>query len=135
VQDSLFLCRLFIFVQSHLELPRKETWKRFEVKFPRPLKKGEETSIEVIFDLEDTEKESIPVLSSSIVEPTETLILKVVIPDDCAHSHIVKQVLQSSAATKPLEIETDTFKDNEYIWTLNNPEISKCYMLQWDWLE
>lgn len=122
--------------QELIELKRRETWKVFEIKFPRTLKKDEEVTVEMVFELEDVKKESVPVLSSTITEPTKFLRMKVVFPDAVGVDPvIVKSVLSGLAARKPLESSTDRITFSEYIWDIPDPEISKCYMLQWTWLD
>jgi len=63
---------------------REEFWDYFDVLFPRPLKKGEEVSFVIEWDLFDESKKAIPFLSTMIDFPTERLLMRVILPPNLA---------------------------------------------------
>lgn len=60
---------------------QQATWRHFYVYLGHELNKHEEATIEVVQAFRDTGREFLPFLSKVIVEPTDSLVLQVILPE------------------------------------------------------
>jgi hypothetical protein len=119
--------------EKYFETERRSTWQYYEMKFEKPLKKGEELDVGVIWELDDLENKSVPFISATLEEPTQSLSLKVKFPNDSVVDHVIKETSPFIGAKMPFSSIREEISENEYEWIIPNPKLLFHYELRWEW--
>lgn len=112
---------------------KRDAFQQYEVYFGKIYKKGDIIDLHITFELEDFENKVVPVLSSTVVEPTKYLKLKVKIPKEyikdkaCAE---IFPVIDSRIALDKKDINFNNYGVIE--WEIPEPEMLLVYSLTWD---
>ncbi|HCR56071.1 TPA: hypothetical protein DIV49_03790 [Candidatus Saccharibacteria bacterium] len=113
---------------------KRSIWQFYAIKFNAVLNKGKETETCLRWDLEDTERVSVPFISVTVEEPTDILILKVFFPDDENVTHVNIDVTPFMGAKIPFEAHERPVRDKQFVWTIKKPRLLYHYELRWDWV-
>ncbi len=112
---------------------KRDSFQQFEVHFDRNYKKGEIIELLLTFELEDSENKANPVISTTIVEPTKHLKLKIKISKDYRETLAHAEVFPVIDSRISLE-KTDMFFDNNGVvqWDIKDPPMLLVYSLRWN---
>jgi hypothetical protein len=111
---------------------RKNIWQCYEILFQRTLKKGENMETELTWDLKDTDGTMVPFISSTIEEPTDSLIMNLSFPENTHVSEVVCEVSSSIGGLKPFETNTIVLDRNRRaVWRVRNPKLLFHYEMTW----
>lgn len=112
---------------------KRDSFQQFEVHFGRKYKKGEILDLLLTFELEDSEKKANPAISSTIVEPTKYLKLKVKISKDHREGVANAEIFPIIDSRIALEKSEKNFDNNGVIeWEIQNPPMLLVYSLRWN---
>lgn len=117
--------------------PRSEPaqfWMFYDVRFS-PLSKGEKTRIRVEWDLYDEKVTAQPLLVTGVYEPTEVLVLRVILPRELAPQDVHFCVYPDFVETTPTEVYTGTYDrvTGEICWRVRKPMLKAKYAIIWSW--
>jgi hypothetical protein len=116
-----------------VETTKRDSFQQFEVHFGRNYRKGEIIDLHLTFELEDNEKKANPAISSTIVEPTKYLKLKVKISEDYREGVANAEIFPTIDGRLPLEKYEKNFDNNGVIeWEIPNPQMLLVYSLTWN---
>jgi len=120
-----------------LQGPRKavaQMWDFYDVHF-RPLKRGEVEEIAVEWDLHDESGLAQPLLASGIYEPTDLLILRVILPRDLAPQKVNLYMFRDFVETAPAEVHIGRYDHvtGEIEWPVKHPLLAAKYAVVWSW--
>lgn len=111
---------------------KKDSFQQFEVHFGRNYKKGDIIDLLLTFELEDDEQEANPAISSTIVEPTKYLKLKVKISKDHREGTANTEIFPIIDSRIALDKSEKSFDNNGVIeWEIPNPPMLLVYSLRW----
>ena len=129
-------------VKDHkiLMTAKRDAFQQFEVYFGKSYKKGETVEFCITYTFEDYEEKAIPILSTTIVNPTYDLTLKVILPKSFG---VVKAYYESFPCIDsrlPLESGVLIFDDNSVEdsntaaveWSIQKPLMLLVYSIKWD---
>jgi len=114
----------------------RDSFQQFEVHFGRNYKKGEIIDLFLTFQLEDSENKANSAISSTIVEPTKYLKLKVKISKDYRDGAANTEIFPIIDSRIALEKSEINFDNNGVIeWEITNPTMLLVYSLRWNKLK
>lgn len=129
-------------VKEHkiLMTDKRDAFQQFEVYFGKNYKKGEIVEFCITYTFEDYEEKAIPILSTTIVNPTNDLTLKVILPKSFG---VVKAYYESFPCIDsrlPLESGVLIFDDSSVEdsntaaveWSIQKPLMLLVYSIKWD---
>jgi len=112
---------------------KRDSFQQFEVHLGRKYKKGEIIDIHLTFELIDNENKANTVVSSTIVEPTKYLKIKVKISKDYREDIANVEIFPIIDSRIPLEKFEKSFDNNGVIeWEISNPTMLLVYSLRWN---
>ena len=115
-----------------VEIGTTNLYNFYEVIFPAPLKKGEITEIEVKWDLDNSAHRAIPFFSTTIEEPTEELVMDIILPPVLGIKEICTETNSTLGAQMPLDTTTvELDKHGEYKWVIRKPQLLYVYQIKW----
>jgi hypothetical protein len=115
---------------------KRDAFQQLEVHFGKNYKKGEIIDFLLSFDLTDSENVSTPMLTSTIVEPTEYLKLTVKIPKEYNITKADAEVFPIIDSRLSLYIREMYFDNYDKIeWEILKPNLLLVYSLRWNKLK
>ncbi len=119
--------------QIFLSMGRKDVYHEYEILFGRNLKKGEEIETCIVFELEDLQGQAIPFLSTTISEPTQYQILRVIIPKSLGVEKAVAEIKPCTDSYIPIDTELINFNvSGEAKWETKKPRLLYVYSIRWN---
>ena len=101
----------------------------YNFKFNRPLKKGEVIDVEATWNAKGNAK---CFFSTTIEEPTDLLIMNVMLYPESGVKEIKCEIQGYKAAKVPIEYKKASLNsDGEYIWSIPNPKLLHHYEINW----
>jgi len=116
------------------ETGRHTVWNHYEIDLGRSLSKGEVVETELVWELDDTARRSVPFVSATVEEPTKRLSFDLVFPDQFRISTVTCTVLSGIGAKKPLTSISRTVGQNGAVsWTPEppHPRLLHHYEVEW----
>jgi len=112
---------------------KKDSFQQYEVHFGRNYRKGEIIDLLLTFELEDDEQKANTAISSTIVEPTKYLKLKVKISKDNRDGPANTEIFPIIDSRIALDKSEKIFDNNGVIeWEIQNPSMLLVYSLTWN---
>jgi hypothetical protein len=112
---------------------KRDSFQQFEVHFGRNYRKGEIIDLLLTFELEDNEQKANPAISSTIVEPTKYLKLKVKISKDHREGTANAEIFPTIDSRIALDKSEKNFDNDGVIeWEIPNPPMLLVYSLRWN---
>lgn len=116
-----------------IQTTRRDSYQQYEVHFGRKAKKGEILDLTLIFYLTDKEKKSTPSLSTTIVEPTNHLILTLKINSTYRTDSVVYEKFPLTDNRLSLESKNYDFSSTgEVEIKIDDPKMLLVYSLSWE---
>ncbi len=109
---------------------RKNVWQFYEIRFQKTLKKGEEITTEVIWDLEDVAGKAVPYFSVTIEEPTNLLKLNLLLPPELGVKEVVCETSSGIWARQPFTSKIMPL-DRMATWD-PKPKLLYHYEMRWN---
>jgi len=107
----------------------KNIFDLYNFVFTKPLMKGEIIELEATWKAEGNAK---PFFSTTIEEPTDLLILSVMLYPESKVKEVNCEIGSYKGAQFPNKIEKQKLNsDGEYTWTVKNPKILHHYEINW----
>lgn len=111
---------------------RKNVWQFYEIIFQKILNKGDKIETEIFWDLYDKESVAVPFASSTVLEPTELLKLKVILPQNFDVREAICETSCSISSYRPLKTEyISCDRNGVYEWNIIKPKILYHYEMRW----
>lgn len=119
---------------------------RYAINFGKELKKGDEISYCVGFQVKDESQKMHPYLAHYVKYPTDKLILRITVPENSKFIENVKykryadkemEILYDECGEQKNEVKTpdDTENPNTYILEIENPNLFYTYSLEWEFVK
>lgn len=121
--------------KDHTIVPttKKDSFQQFEVHFGRNYRKGEIIDLHLTFELEDSENKANTAISSTILEPTKYLKLRVKISKDHREGAANAEIFPIIDSRIALEKCEKNFDNNGVIdWEISNPPMLLVYSIRWN---
>jgi hypothetical protein len=119
--------------QELLLTARKDIYHEYDILFGRNLKKGEEIETCLFFDLEDTENQAVPFLSTTVAEPTDYQVLRVIIPKSFGVEKAIAEIFPCADSFLPLETKIINFSiTREAKWEMKKPKLLYVHSMRWN---
>jgi hypothetical protein len=121
--------------KDHTIVPttKRDSFQQFEVHFGRNYSKGEIIDLHLTFELEDSKNKANTAISSTIVEPTKYLKLKVKISKDHRDGAANAEIFPIIDSRIALEKCEKNFDNNGVIdWEISNPPMLLVYSIRWN---
>jgi hypothetical protein len=121
------------------EMHRDLSWRYYYVLLDRPLRKGAGTTVEVRYDMYDTERSFQPLIAKDVIEPVKDLTLRVVFPDSLRPTRAVGA--EMARAHSPDE-EWQVLREREIdledatgclTYEVPDPITGRRYQILWSW--
>lgn len=113
---------------------KRNIWQLFDIRFDRALTKGGEIETEVLWEVTDTAKRSVPFISIWVEEPTKVLTLRVAFPSDLGIYDVVRESSYSLGAKVPYStVAAKTDDHGVHTWQVPEPKLLHSYALNWTW--
>ena len=107
----------------------KNVYTVYHFKFDMPLKKGETIDVEAKWEAKGPAK---PFFSTTIEEPTDLLVMKVMLFPESGIKKVNCEVETHKGAKCPDEREKrDLDSNGEYVWEVPKPKILHHYEINW----
>lgn len=119
---------------------KRDAFQQFEVYFGKNYKKGDIVEFYLTYMFEDSECKAIPILSTTIVEPTSDLNLKVILPKSFGIIKASFEAFPFIDSRLPL-INGELFFDDSNVednttvaveWPIPEPFMLLVYSIKWD---
>lgn len=115
-----------------VEIGTTNLYNFYEVILPATLKKGEIAEIEIKWDLDNSAHRAIPFFSTTIEEPTEELVMNIILPPVLGVKEVCTEMSSTLGAQLPLDITTVQLdKHGEYKWVVKKPQLLYVYQIKW----
>ncbi len=115
---------------------KRDSFQQFEVHFGRSYKKGDVINLSLTFELQDNENKANSVISSTIVEPTKYLKLKIKISEGYREGVAKAEIFPIIDSRIALDKFEKSFDNNGVInWEISNPPMLLVYSLRWTMLK
>jgi hypothetical protein len=119
---------------------KRDAFQQFEVYFGKSYKKGDIVEFCIIYKFEDLECKSVPILSTTIVEPTDDLTLKVILPKAFGILKANYEIFPCIDSRLPVETGEFTFNDSNVEdnttvaveWSVPKPSMLLVYSIKWE---
>jgi len=115
---------------------RRNVWQLYDVYFGRPLNKGEEIEVKVIWNLYDEKSTALPFASSTVEEPLDLLKIKIILPDKLKPQYASCVTTLSLGGVKtPISSFEKPFNEkgeNEVEWIIKKPKLLHTYEISWE---
>ncbi|AKN30271.1 hypothetical protein Ccar_05300 [Clostridium carboxidivorans P7] len=112
---------------------KRDSFQQFEVHFGKIYKKGDIINLHLTFELQDNENKANPVISSTIVEPTKLLRLKIKISENYRKGSANAEIFPIIDSRIALDKCEKSFDNNGVInWEISNPPMLLVYSLRWN---
>jgi len=119
---------------------KRDAFQQFEVYFGKSYKKGDIVEFYITYTFEDSERKSIPILSTTIVEPTSDLTLKVILPVAFGITRAYFEVFPCIDSRLPLDtgelvFDNSNVEDNTTVaveWAIPEPSMLLVYSIKWE---
>lgn len=119
---------------------KRDAFQQFEVYFGRSYKKGDIVEFCLTYTFEDLECKAIPILSTTIVEPTTDLNLKVILPKSFGTTKASFEAFPIIDSRLPLIngellFDDSNVEDNTTVsveWPIPEPFMLLVYSIKWD---
>jgi len=113
-------------------LPEEHFFRFFEIRFNHPFKRKSIVEADVIWELADPLGISHPVISATIYEPTDKLIMQVILPP----TGEIPKAAHTSAPEIGAIINVETWEaafsnGNAEIWPIDKPRLLHYYEVRW----
>lgn len=113
-------------------LSEERLFRFFEIRFDRPYNKKAILEADIIWKLADTSGASHPVISATIHELTDELVMQVTLPP----SNEIPKALHTFAPDIGAKINVETWEapftnNNVEIWTIKTPRLLHYYEVRW----
>lgn len=107
----------------------KDLYDVYDFKFTTPLKKGEVIDLEAMWTAKGPAK---PFFSTTVEEPTDLLIMQVMLYPGCGVKLINCDIESYKGARVPIKSRTETLNsDGEFIWPIKDPKLLYHYQINW----
>lgn len=113
------------------EPKRIEAFRYYDVCFGHKLKAGDVEEVRIRGEFYDTGETFEPLLSKSVTEPIETLILEVSFTDNSVPKFITRYTHSSYFPADEKYSERFTFEGHTHKWEIPHPKIGYKYLLRW----
>ena len=114
------------------ERERDSLFQKFDIEFKRYLRKGEEITAEVIWELEDPTSAALPFASVTIHEPTDQLRIEAKFPKSFNVTEVICEHSMGMGSRHLLETrEIPVNGDGRVIWEVQHPELLHFYKMRW----
>jgi hypothetical protein len=112
---------------------KRDSFQQFEVHFGKSYKKGDVINLHLTFELQDRQNKANSVISSTIVEPTKYLKLKIKISEDYREGAANAEIFPIIDSRIALDKCEKSFDNNGVInWEIPNPPMLLVYSLRWN---
>lgn len=119
---------------------KRDAFQQFEVYFGKSYKKGDIVEFCITYTFEDFEEKAIPILSTTIVNPTYDLTLKVILPKSFGVTKAHFESFPCIDSRLPLEngeliFDDSNVEDNTTVaveWSIAKPLMLLVYSIRWD---
>lgn len=119
---------------------KRDAFQQFEVYFGKSYKKGDIVEFCITYKFEDSERTSIPILSTTIVEPTNDLTLKVILPKSFGISKAFYEIFPCIDSRLPIDSGEFSFSDSTVEdpttsaveWSISKPSMLLVYSIKWE---
>jgi hypothetical protein len=112
---------------------KKDSFQQFEVHFGRNYRKGEVIDLHLTFELKDNANKANTAISSTIVEPTKYLRLKIKISEHHREGDANAEIFPIIDSRIALDKCEKNFDNNGVIvWEIPNPPMLLVYSLRWN---
>ncbi|AKA68975.1 hypothetical protein [Clostridium scatologenes] len=112
---------------------KRDSFQQFEVHFGKIYKKGDIINLHLTFELRDNENKANPVISSTIVEPTKHLRLRIKISKNYREGSANAEIFPIIDSRIALDKYEKSFDNNGVIdWEISNPPMLLVYSLRWN---
>lgn len=121
--------------KDHLILltKKRDAFQQFEVHLGKNYRKGEIIDLHLSYEFEDIENKAIPMLSTTIVEPTNYLKLIVKVPKQFNIDKADAEVFPIIDSRIALDKHVINYNNNGVIeWEILNPKMLLVYSLRWN---
>jgi hypothetical protein len=110
-------------------------WDYFQVRFGRPLRRGEEVELNLRWPDITNWSNAKPFASTTTHEPIHHIRFDIRIPSAARHGdHASLEVLRAPDSANPLMREQRTFdEDGHLVWDIAQPEQDRHYRVTWTW--
>lgn len=129
-------------IKAHkiLMTAKRDAFQQFEVYFGKSYKKGEIVEFCITYTFEDFEQKAIPILSTTVVNPTNDLTLKVILPKSFGVTKAYFESFPCIDSRLPLESGELLFDDSNVEdstsvaveWSIEKPLMLLVYSIKWD---
>ncbi len=111
---------------------KRDSFQQFEVHFGKNYRKGEVVDLNLTFELEDIENKANTAISTTIVEPTKHLRLKIKISKDHRENVANAEIFPIIDSRIALDKYEKNFDNTGVIdWEIINPPMLLVYSLRW----
>ncbi|NMM62621.1 hypothetical protein HBE96_07925 [Clostridium sp. P21] len=112
---------------------KRDSFQQFEVHFGRSYRKGDVINLHLTFELQDNENKANSAISSTIVEPTKHLRLKIKISKEYREGVANAEIFPIIDSRIALDKFEKSFDNNGVIdWEISNPPMLLVYSLRWN---
>jgi len=118
--------------QQFLEIHKRNVWQYYEIRFQKPLAKGEVVETELKWELHDPEHKAVPFFSADIEEPTNRLIMHLSLDPSLGVTSAIQETSPSIGAPKSLRSDSVSLNSHgELTWVIPNPSLLYHYEMRW----
>lgn len=122
---------------SIIDSERKTSPYRYIVEFNKSILKGERAKYTVKTKVSDADNEMQPFLSHTVKNPTDELIIKLVVPKKTI-GNVKGRIYRDTGREIPVNVNIPLNKEEEsekeiFIYSIKNPNLFFTYCIEWDW--
>ena len=111
---------------------KKNVWQFYEIRFQKTLAKKESIETEIVWDLEDVNREAVPFFSATIEEPTDFLKLNLSLTPKLGVKEVTCEISSGIGAKKPFNSKTIPLDRNgRATWEIKKPKLLYHYEIKW----
>lgn len=113
------------------QIKEPHSWDFYYIEFGRHLKRNENIDTEIVWQLTDVKCKAKPSFSCTIEEPTDELIMNLIIPNNLGVTGVVCDVSPHAGAKTPFHSQVRSFERDIITWKISKPKLLYHYELRW----